>query len=46
MIGHQAIGIAEPVKALGDLGKGIEKKLPVGIAPKDGFLFVPREVMW
>ena len=26
MIGHQTIGIAEPVKALGDLGKSIQKK--------------------
>ena len=30
-------------KALGDLGKGIEKKLPVGIVPKDGLLFVAPE---
>jgi hypothetical protein len=28
------------VEAVDDLGKIIEKKLPVGIVPKDGLLFV------
>ena len=40
VIVHQAVGMAEPVKAVDDLGKSIEKKLPVGIVPKDGLLFV------
>ncbi len=32
--------MAEPVKALDDLGKSIEKKLPVGTVSKDGLLFI------
>ena len=40
VIVHQTVGVAEPVKAVDDLGKGIEKKLPVGTVSKDGLLFV------
>jgi hypothetical protein len=43
VIGHQTVGVAEPVKAVGDLRKSIEKKLPVTIVSKDWFLFIaPR----
>ncbi len=32
---HQAVGVTEPVKSLGDLGEGIEKQLAVRVVFKD-----------
>jgi hypothetical protein len=35
VVAHQAIGMAKPMKSLGDLGKNIEKELPIGGVFKD-----------
>ncbi len=40
MIGHEAIGMADPVIALIDMLDRIEKVLPVSIVLKDRFLLV------
>jgi len=40
VIVHQTVGVATPVKAGDDLGRSIEKKLPVGTVSKDWLLFV------
>jgi hypothetical protein len=40
---HQTVGMADPVKALGDLKKGSEKQFTVSVVPKNRLAFVaPR----
>ena len=40
MVVHQAIGVAQPVKAPNHLGERAQEQLAVGTVFKDGFAFV------
>jgi len=40
MIGHEAVGVADPIVSLIDVLKGVQKILSVMVIFEDGFLFV------
>ena len=46
MVGHEAVGVAEPAEALDGRPEDVEEELPVGVGEDDGLLPSPREVTW
>jgi len=44
MVGHEAVGVADPVVALIDVLEGVQEVQAVGVVLEDGLLSLPREV--